>query len=135
MVDELREAVAVDLGSVSVDRLAPGASGAKAFLADSRSFMFGAYIDHGVAGGVWGATIRHPGGGITVEVRELYVLGAARRRGIGTLLIESSMSLARRVGATAFEVRLPADDPGSGIGEACRMLGSAPGLSAEQWML
>ena len=97
--------------------------------------MFGAYVDHEVAGGVWGATIRHPTGGITVEARELYVLGAARRRGIGTLLIESSMGLARRVGATTFEVRSSASDRGNGVSEACAVLGSTPGLGADEWLL
>ncbi len=58
-----------------------------------------------------------------------------RRFELGTLLIESSMGLARRVGATTFEVRSSAGDRGSGISEACAMLGSTPGLGADQWLL
>lgn len=132
MVDELREAVAADLGVDAPDRLAPAASGAKAFLTDSGSFVFGAYVDHEVAGGVWGSMLRHPGGEITVEARELYVLAGTRRRGIGTLLIESSMGLAKRLGATTFEVR---STGAAGLREACELLGSSAGHGSEQWAI
>lgn len=131
MVDELREAVAEDLRRIEGDRLAPGASGAKAFLADSASFMFGAYIDHGVGGGIWGVRVRHPNGAITVEVRELFVLDAARRRGLGTLLVESAMALARRSGAETFLVRIH-DGP---VSELCAGLGSLSEPGAERWSL
>lgn len=132
MVDELRDAVAMDMGRLSTDRLAPIASGAKAFLADSGSFMFGAYVDHGVAGGVWGSTFRHPSGAVTVEARELYVLAHARRRGIGQLLVESAMGFASRGGARTFELR---STGAPGVAELCAALGSGPGLAAQCWQL
>ena len=132
MVDELREAVASDRARPSPDQLAPVASGSKAFLTDSGSFMFGAYVDHDVAGGVWGTTIRHPSGAITVEARELYVLAKARRRGIGTLLIESALGLARRGGAQTFEIR---STTAEGIAELCTSLGSTQGAVVESWAL
>lgn len=132
MVDELREAVGADLEQVSTDALAPNASGAKAFLADSGSFMFGAYVDHEVAGGIWGSAIRHPNGTVTVEARELYVLAQVRRRGIGTLLVESALAMARRGGAASFEVRSTAY---SGIIEVGALLGARSGPGVECWVL
>lgn len=132
MVDELREAVGVDLGQPLPDAMAPNASGAKAFLADSGSFMFGAYVNHEVAGGVWGSMIRQPNGAVVVEAREIYVLTRFRRRGIGVLLAESAMAMARRGGAAAFEVRSTA---GSGVPEMCGSLGARPGPGAEYWGL
>lgn len=131
MVDELREAMAEDSGSIEADRLAPGASGARAFLADSASFMFGAYVDHDVGGGAWGVKVRHPNGAVTVEVRELFVLEAVRRRGIGTLLVESAMAFARRSGAETFLVRTQDEAEGA----LCTDLGSVSELGAERWSL
>jgi len=137
MVDELREAVGADLARASPDWLAPTASGAKAFLAASGSFMFGAYVDHDVAGGVWGHVIRHPDGAITVQANELYVLAGVRRRGIGSLLVESAMGLAKRSGAQAFELRSTraAGTGDTGMAELCASLGSTSGPAMQRWAL
>lgn len=132
MVDELREAVGVDLGQVASDTMAPQASGAKAFLTSSGSFMFGAYVDHDVAGGIWGTAIRQPDGGLAVAAREFYVLSPFRRRGIGTLLVESAMAMARRGGAVSFEIR---SSPTDGVRELCGSLGSTPVGATEFWMV
>lgn len=132
MVDELREAVAGDVGSGSVDLLASNRSGSKAFLTDSAAFMFGAYLHHEVAGGLWGARLRHPDGAVSFVARELYVLADVRRRGIGTLLVESAIALARRQDAQSFELSMPLVGA-PGVGELSAQLGSQVGPNTQRW--
>ncbi len=106
MLEEMLDAIAVDLtGRDAVDAMAPAASGGKAFLTDSASFAYAAYLDNAPVGGLWGARIRRPDGSVTVEVLQIAVVRAARRRGIGSLLVESAIGHARRLGATDLVLR------------------------------
>ncbi len=92
MVEEL-------LGAVEPgwkDSLAPGASGATAFLADPKSFMFGAYVNNEPAGWLWGVHVRRPDGRVMTYVHELDVVEHHRRRGIGSTLMEAAVGAARR---------------------------------------
>lgn len=78
------------------DRLAPGASGPRAFVATSSTYMFCAYVNNEPAGFVWGSTIRRPTGGVMSLVYDLEVLEPFRRQGIGSMLVEATNALARR---------------------------------------
>ena len=110
MLEELVDAVTLDVtGRGATNALAPVGSGATAFLTDGNSFAYAAYLDNEVAGGFWGVRIRHPNGSVSVEVIDLHVLPAARRQGIGSLLIESAVAHARRAGATDLVMRAGSD--------------------------
>ncbi len=83
------------------DALAPGASGAIAFLADGDSFMFGAYegsVDQGrdPVGWLWGAHMRRPDGRVMTYVHQLAVHEDHRRRGAASLLMEQALMAARQ---------------------------------------
>ncbi len=79
----------------------PG-SGPRAFLADSGTFVFGAYVDDAPAGLAWGVTMRYPSGRLVSYLHELDVVERFRRRGIATSLVEASMSHARARGHSRF---------------------------------
>lgn len=72
------------------------------FLADSASFVFGAYVDGTAAGLAWGMQMRYPTGRLVTYLHELDVLEQFRRRRIASSLIEQSMALARQRGSTRF---------------------------------
>lgn len=95
MVEELLDVVTPGW----VDAAAPGASGALAFVADSRTFMFGAYVDNEPAGWLWGGHVRRPDGRTLSYVHEVDVVPDFRRRGLATSLIEAAIGLARREGS------------------------------------
>jgi ribosomal protein S18 acetylase RimI-like enzyme len=78
------------------DHLAPGASGPMAFIADPRSFVFGAYIDNEVVGWLWGAHMWRPDGRMMSYVHEVDVVADHRRKGVATSLVEAAIGLARR---------------------------------------
>ena len=84
------------------DGLAPGASGATAFVADPRTFVFGAYVDHEPAGWLWGTHFRRPNGELTSYVDEVAVAEPYRRRGIATLLTQAALEASRAEGASAL---------------------------------
>lgn len=84
------------------DQLAPGASGPLAFLADGDSTVLAAYDDDQPVGWAWGVRIRYPNGRLVTYLHELVVVEAHRRRGIATMLIEASMTIARQRGCTKF---------------------------------
>lgn len=84
------------------DLLAPGESGPLVFLEDAAGFAFGAYVDGVPAGLAWGVCMRYPNGRSVAYLHELDVLDEFRRRGIATMLVERSMTLARERGASRF---------------------------------
>lgn len=84
------------------DAMAPTASGVTAFVADPHAFMLGAYVDHDVAGWLWGTHFRRPNGEVTTYVDELEVAEPHRRRGIATLLMQAAFESSRAAGATAL---------------------------------
>lgn len=84
------------------DVLAPQASGPLAFLTDSTTFVFGAYVDDEPAGIAWGARMRYPNGKIASYLHELDVAEPHRRQGIATMLVGAAMDLARRSGHQKF---------------------------------
>jgi ribosomal protein S18 acetylase RimI-like enzyme len=81
------------------DHLTPGASGPMAFLTDTRTFIFGAYVDDEPAGWVWGVQIRRPDGRSMSYLHELDVVEGHRRRGIATSLMEAALNQARTAGS------------------------------------
>lgn len=83
------------------DHLAPGASGPLAFLADGDSTVVAAYDDEPV-GWAWSVRIRYPNGRLVTYVHELDVVESHRRRGIATMLMEASMTIARQRGCSRF---------------------------------
>ncbi len=95
MLEELLDAC----GPGWSDHLAPEASGPLAFIADSRSFVFGAYIDNEPVGWVWGAHMWRPDGRRMSYVHEIDVVEAHRRKGVGSSLVEAAVGLARRNGS------------------------------------
>lgn len=92
MLEELLDALAPDWS----DDLAPGASGPMAFLAQPRSFVFGAYVDNTPAGWAWGWQAFRPDGGRVSRVEDLRVLTEHQRRGIATALLDAATGRARR---------------------------------------
>jgi len=74
----------------------------EAFLRDSSSFVFGAYIDGAPVGLAWGLQMRSPSGRVTTYVHELDVHEDCRRQGVGSALITEAMTLARSRGSTKF---------------------------------
>ena len=98
MVGEMLDAVSDGW----VDRLAPGASGPRAFIADPKSFMFGAYFDQEPVGFAWGNWMRYPSGAVASYLHELEVLEPHRRQGIATMLVDAAIGLARRNGHAKF---------------------------------
>ena len=81
------------------DRLAPGASGPRAFIADPKTFLLGGYVDNEPAGWLWGVHVRRPDGGLMTYVHDVEVAEAHRRRGIATSLVEAALGAARRSGS------------------------------------
>lgn len=81
------------------DALAPGASGATAFVADPQTFMFGAYVDHEPVGRLWGVHVRRPDGRVMSYIDEVDVVEANRRQGIASLLVEAAVAEARQAGS------------------------------------
>jgi GNAT superfamily N-acetyltransferase len=79
-----------------------GACGPLAFLADSATFAYGAWLGDEPVGWAYGAAMRLPNGRRITYLHELDVVEHARRRGIATMLIEASMGWARRHGCTRF---------------------------------
>lgn len=84
------------------DHLAPGASGPRAFLADGHSTVVAAYADDEPVGWAWSARLRYPNGRLVTYLHELDVVDGHRRRGIATMLVEASMSIARQRGCSRF---------------------------------
>jgi GNAT superfamily N-acetyltransferase len=84
------------------DLMSPGASGPMAFLADSDTFVVGAYDSDEPVGWAWGVRIRYPNGRAVAYLHQLDVVESHRRRGIATLLVEASIAIARRTGCTRF---------------------------------
>lgn len=95
MVEELLDHLSIGW----TDGLAPSANGATAFLTDSNSFVFGAYVDHDPAGWLWGAHVRRPSGHTMTYVHELDVVEDHRRRGVATLLMNAAFDEARQRGS------------------------------------
>ncbi len=93
-----------------VDGLAPGASGPRAFVADTRSLMIGAYVDNEAAGWVWGSHIRRPTGQTMTYLHELDVVQPHRRRGLATMLVEAAIGAARRAGSDRLWLVTEADN-------------------------
>jgi GNAT superfamily N-acetyltransferase len=92
------------------DRLAPGASGPLAFLADPATFVFGAWDADEPSGWAHGAVFRRPSGERSTCLHGLAVAGGSRRRGIATLLFEASLGWARRHGSDRFWLATSGDD-------------------------
>lgn len=84
------------------DQLAPEASGPMAFLADGDNTVVGAYDGDAPVGWAWGVRIRYPTGRIVTYLHQLDVVDSHRRRGIATMLVEASMSIAKQRGCTRF---------------------------------
>lgn len=82
------------------DALAPGASGPRAFVADTRTLAIGGYVDNEPAGLVWGVHVRRPNGALMTYLHEVDVVEAHRRRGLATMLLEAAIGAARRAGST-----------------------------------
>ena len=72
------------------------------FLAESRSFALGAYVDGEPAGLAWGVQMRYPNGRLVTYLHELDVREPFRRRGIATSLVEHAFALARQRGSSRF---------------------------------
>lgn len=86
------------------DGLAPAASGAIAFVADSATFMFGAWRERQAVGVAWGVHTRSPDGRMTTELRHLEVVAAERRQGIATLLLSAAEVEARSAGSAQLSL-------------------------------
>ena len=84
------------------DLLAPEASGPLAFLADGDTTGLAAYSGVEPVGWAWGVRIRYPNGRLITYLHELDVVEAHRRRGVATMLVEASMSIARQRGCSKF---------------------------------
>ena len=84
------------------DQLAPAASGPRAFLADGDTTVVGAYADDDPIGWAWSVRIRYPNGRLVTYLHELDVVAAHRRRGVATMLVEASMTIARQRGCSRF---------------------------------
>lgn len=103
------------------DALAPGASGPVAFMADSKTFVFGAYVDNVPVGWLWGAQFPRPDGRTMSYVHQLDVIEAHRRKGIASSLIEAAIGQARSAGVdrlwlTTRRTNLPARTLYEGLG-------------------
>lgn len=120
MLEELLDAVTPGWS----DDLAPGGSGPMAFLAQPRSFVFGAYVDNDASGWLWGAQTFRPDGQLLSVIHEVTVTSENRRRGIGRSLIEAAIGLAGRRGSRALQGLISADDPAA-IG-LCLAAGGSP---------
>ena len=81
---------------------AVGSSAPSDFLADPASFAFGAYVNDEPAGLAWGVQMRYPNGRLVTYLHQLDVRQQFRRHGIGRLLVQHSMDLARRRGSERF---------------------------------
>ncbi len=106
MLEELLDAC----GPGWSDHLKPGASGPLAFIAEPRSFVFGAYLDNDPVGWIWGAHMRRPDGRMMSYVHEIDVVAAHRRKGVGSSLIEAAVGLARRNGSHGIFLMTGADN-------------------------
>ena len=95
LLEELLDACMPEWG----DQLDPTASSPLAFLADSKAFVFGAYVNNEPAGWAWGVQIRRPEGRSMSYLHELEVLGAHHRKGIATSLMEAAINQARSSGS------------------------------------
>jgi ribosomal protein S18 acetylase RimI-like enzyme len=84
------------------DLLSPVASGPRAFLADGDNSVVAAYVADEPVGWAWGVRIRYPNGRLVTYVHQLDVVERHRRRGIATMLVEASMSIARQRGCSRF---------------------------------
>jgi GNAT superfamily N-acetyltransferase len=79
-----------------------------AFLSRSETALMIAEDEAGVAGWVYGHELVHPDGERTMLLYALDVAGRARRRGVGTALVNAFVDHARGVGCT--EVWVLSDD-------------------------
>ncbi|MGH1489414.1 MAG: GNAT family N-acetyltransferase [Acidimicrobiales bacterium] len=95
MLEELLDAVTPGWRNA----LAPGASGPLAFIAEPRTFVFGAYVDNAPAGWLWGIHVRRPTGRLMTYVHEVDVVAEHRRRGVARLLVDATLALARSGGS------------------------------------
>lgn len=106
MLEELLDAC----GPGWSDHLAPGASGPLAFIAEPRSFIFGAYSDNDPVGWLWGANMWRPDGRTMSYVHEIDVIAEYRRKGVATSLIEAALAMAKRNGSHAMFLITGADN-------------------------
>lgn len=95
MLEELLDTVVPGWG----DALRPGASGPLAFIADTHTFVFGAYVDNDPAGWIWGHHLRRPDGRMMTYVHQIEVLADHQRRGIATSLLGAVENLGRTQGS------------------------------------
>jgi len=101
------------------DALAPGASGPRAFVTDTRSLAIGGYVDNEPAGLLWGAHVRRPTGALMTYVHELDVVESHRRRGLATMLMEAAIGAARRSGSTRLWLITELDnEPATALSQA-----------------
>ena len=82
------------------DDLAPGATGSLAFVADSATFAFGAFLGADTVGYAWGYRLRLPTGRKSLLLHDIEVAEEHRRQGLGSLLLQAVLNLGKREGCT-----------------------------------
>ena len=92
------------------DDLAPGATGSLAFMADSATFAFGAFLGPDAVGYAWGYRLRLPTGRRSLLLHDLEVGNEHRRQGLGGLLLQAVLNLGQREGCAQVWLVTEADN-------------------------
>lgn len=113
-IERVTDAAGVEAAGPLLDR-PPAADATRRFLADPGHHLLVAYEADVPAGFVTGVEMTHPDKGTEMFLYELAVDDGARRRGIGTALVEALRELARERGCRGMWVLTDADNaPGLG---------------------
>ncbi|MDH3296499.1 MAG: GNAT family N-acetyltransferase [Acidimicrobiia bacterium] len=118
------------------DNMAPGASGSLSFVADSSTFVFGAFQGEMVVGYASGYRLRLPNGKKSLLMYDLEVADDHRRQGLGILLLQSVLNLGKREGCAEMWLVTEADnEPAIGLYSAAggRVASGSAGDIVFEW--